>query len=161
MTDHSVLADERDRVPRDPDGDCTAANAQRRREFVREHTGAKLAHVGRSSFDPAMLFGNVENFVGAAQVPIGLAGPLRMRGEHARGDFYVPLANPEGTLVASYNRGMRLLTECGGVRTTVWSRTCSVRRVPVHLRTSEKSRRIAAVFAAAASHHHYRPHGSH
>ncbi len=54
-----------------------------------------------------------------AQVPIGLAGPLRIDGEHAQGDFYVPLATTEGTLVASYNRGMRLLTECGGVRTTV------------------------------------------
>ena len=39
--------------------------------------------------------------------------------EHARGDFYVPLATTEGTVVASYNRGMRLLTECGGVSTTV------------------------------------------
>jgi hydroxymethylglutaryl-CoA reductase (NADPH) len=40
-------------------------------------------------------------------------------GEHAQGDFYVPLATTEGTLVASYNRGMRLLTECGGVHTAV------------------------------------------
>ena len=31
----------------------------------------------------------------------------------------MPLATTEGTLVASYNRGMRLLTECGGVKTTV------------------------------------------
>ena len=52
-------------------------------------------------------------------MPIGLAGPLRIDGEHARGDFYVPMATTEGTLVASYNRGMRLLTECGGVKTTV------------------------------------------
>jgi hydroxymethylglutaryl-CoA reductase (NADPH) len=52
-------------------------------------------------------------------VPIGVAGPLLLAGEHARGEFYVPLATTEGTLVASYNRGMRLLTESGGVRTTV------------------------------------------
>ncbi len=53
-----------------------------------------------------------------AQVPVGVAGPLRIEGEHARGEFSVPLATPEGTLVASYNRGMRLLGECGGVCTT-------------------------------------------
>ena len=78
-----------------------------------------LDDVGRFSLDPATLPGNIENFIGVAQVPIGLAGPLRIRGEHASGDFYIPLATTEGTLVASYNRGMRLLAECGGVTTAV------------------------------------------
>ena len=54
-----------------------------------------------------------------AQVPIGVAGPLHVRGEHATGEYYVPLATTEGTLVASYNRGMRLLAQCGGVLTTI------------------------------------------
>ena len=68
---------------------------------------------------PAALPGNVEHFTGVAQVPIGLAGPLLVNGEHAQGEFYVPLATAEGTLVASYNRGMRLLHEAGGVTATV------------------------------------------
>ena len=110
---------ERARVPRDPEKDYTDELAERRRAFVREQTGADLRNVGRYSLDPAALPGNVENFVGVAQVPIGVAGPLLVDGEHARGEFYVPLATTEGTLVASYNRGMRLLTESGGVRTTV------------------------------------------
>jgi len=107
------------KIPRDPQGDYTAAMAQRRRDFVREHAGVELRHVGHYAFDPALLPGNVENFIGVAQVPIGLAGPLRIRGEHAQGEFYVPMATTEGTLVASYNRGMRLLNECGGVKCTV------------------------------------------
>jgi len=107
------------RIPRDREHDYTEDMAGRRREFLREQTGASLAHVGRFSVDPGALPGNVENFSGVAQVPIGIAGPLRINGEDAQGDFYVPLATTEGTLVASYNRGMRLLTECGGVRTTV------------------------------------------
>ena len=90
-----------------------------RRDFLKERVGAELHHVGQFSLDPASLPGNIENFTGVAQVPIGVAGPVRIEGKHVWGDFYIPLATTEGTLVASYNRGMRLLTECGGVRTTV------------------------------------------
>ncbi|MCL4402398.1 MAG: hydroxymethylglutaryl-CoA reductase [Acidobacteria bacterium] len=107
------------RIPRDGQNDYTDEMAAQRRKFIREQTGADLSHVGKYSFDPSMLPGNIENFAGVAQVPIGIAGPIRIHGEHANGDFYIPLATSEGTLVASYNRGMRLLTECGGVKTTV------------------------------------------
>jgi hydroxymethylglutaryl-CoA reductase (NADPH) len=109
----------RARIPRDPADDHTRLMADQRRAFAEEQTGVALDHVGRYSFDPDVLRGNVENFTGVAQVPIGLAGPLVVRGEHAQGEFFVPMATTEGTLVASYNRGMRLLRECGGVRTTV------------------------------------------
>lgn len=107
------------KIPRSRDNDYTREMAETRRQFASEQTGAGLQHVGQYSFDPAILPGNVENFMGVAQVPIGLAGPVRIDGEHARGDFYIPMATTEGTLVASYNRGMRLLSESGGVKTTV------------------------------------------
>ena len=71
-------------------------------------TTSSLEHVGSYSLDPATLPGNIENFFGVAQVPIGLAGPLLVNGEHAQGEFFVPLATTEGTLVASYSRGMKL-----------------------------------------------------
>ena len=116
-------------IPRDPANDYTADMAQRRREFVTGRTGTALTHVGSFTVDPAQVAGNIENFLGVAQVPIGLAGPLRINGEHATGDFYVPLATTEGTLVASYNRGMRLLSESGGVTVTVVKR--SMQRAPV------------------------------
>lgn len=106
-------------VPRDRVNDYTSDQAAMRRAFVREMTGAALDHVAHYSIDEALLPGNIENFTGVAQVPIGIAGPLRIDGEHAQGDYYIPLATTEGTLVASYNRGMRLLTEAGGVRATV------------------------------------------
>ncbi len=105
-------------IPRLAD-DYTVAAARRRLAFLAEATGVSPEHLGRYSFDPAVLAGNIENFVGVAQVPIGIAGPLLIDGEHARGTFYVPLATTEGTLVASYNRGMKLLHAAGGVRTTV------------------------------------------
>jgi hydroxymethylglutaryl-CoA reductase (NADPH) len=106
-------------VPRDSDNDYTAAAAEQRRAFLAERTGAELEHVGSFSFDPEVTGGNIEHFTGVAQVPIGIAGPLLVNGEEAQGEFYVPLATAEGTLVASYNRGMKLLYEAGGVTTTV------------------------------------------
>lgn len=57
---------------------------------------------------------NVENFIGTVKVPVGLAGPLRVNGLFAQGDYYVPLATTEAALVASYSRGAQLITHAGG-----------------------------------------------
>ncbi len=109
---------DRSRIPRLAD-DYTRAAATQRMAFLGRATGVSPQHIGRYSLEPAGLAGNIENFIGAAQVPIGIAGPLLIDGEHARGEFYVPLATTEGTLVASYNRGMKLLHRAGGVKVTV------------------------------------------
>ncbi len=106
-------------LPRDRDNDYTHAMAESRRTTVQAASGVALAHTGSYSIDPAALPGNIEHFSGVAQVPMGFAGPLRVNGEHARGEFYVPMATTEGTLLASYNRGMRLTREAGGIRATV------------------------------------------
>jgi hydroxymethylglutaryl-CoA reductase (NADPH) len=120
-----------DRVPRDQINDYTEVEAARRRSFVHDHTGADLRDIGVYSVEPRTVAGNIENFTGVAQVPIGIAGPIHVDGEHARGEFYVPLATTEGTLVASYNRGMRLLNACGGVKATVVEQF--MQRAPVFL----------------------------
>lgn len=107
------------RIPRDSENDYSEAMAQKRRDFVTEQSQVPLEHLGRYSIDPAATAGNIENFTGVAQVPLGMVGPLLVNGEHASGDFYVPMATTEGTLIASYNRGARLLRECGGAKVTV------------------------------------------
>jgi hydroxymethylglutaryl-CoA reductase (NADPH) len=107
------------RVPRDDADDYAAEAVRARLEWVRARTGVEMTHVRSVSFDPHRARGNCENFVGTAEVPLGIAGPLRVNGEHASGDFLIPLATSEGTLVASYNRGMRALMLAGGVTCTV------------------------------------------
>jgi hydroxymethylglutaryl-CoA reductase (NADPH) len=118
-------------IPRDKQNDYSAEQAAKRRDFVTAKTGAVLATVARYAIDPEVTRGNIENFIGTVQLPLGLAGPLRINGEHAQGDFYVPLATTEGTLVASYSRGMRVISECGGVKSTVVKH--SMQRAPVFL----------------------------
>ena len=107
------------RIPRDSRRDYTDEMAKERREFLTKKTGEALEHTGQYSIDTESLPGNVENFIGIVQMPVGVAGPLLINGEHAQGEFFVPLATTEGTLVASYSRGMRVISESGGCTTTV------------------------------------------
>lgn len=95
-----------------------------------EATGVEIPHLaGRAApMDAQTLRGNIENYIGMAQVPVGLVGPVRVNGLHAQGDFYAPLATAEGALVASYDRGVRLLTQAGGASAIVT--TEQVQRAP-------------------------------
>lgn len=106
-------------IPRDDHDDYGDKIIKQRQSYFESFTGAKIDHVGKYSVDPDKLKGNIEHFIGVAQVPIGIAGPLTIHGEHAKGDFVVPMATTEGTLVASYNRGMKLLNMSGGIKATV------------------------------------------
>lgn len=72
--------------------------------------------------------GNIENLVGMARVPIGMIGPLRIRGTAANGDFYIPLATTEGALVASCQRGSQVISRSGGASACCF--TESVSRAP-------------------------------
>ncbi|HEV7515711.1 MAG TPA: hydroxymethylglutaryl-CoA reductase, partial [Thermoanaerobaculia bacterium] len=95
-------------VPFSKEDNYSPAIVRERQAFAEEYTGVKLQHINKYSFDAAATKGNIENFAGVAQVPIGLAGPVLVDGEHAQGEFLVPLATTEGTLVASYNRGIKV-----------------------------------------------------
>lgn len=144
------------RLPRDEGDDYDARIIRRRQAFIERRTGVSLHHLLHHSFDPHLAKGNCENFVGVAQVPIGFAGPLRVCGEHANGEFLIPLATSEGTLVASYNRGMKVLNLCGGVHVTVVAD--AMQRAPVFVFSNARAGRdfvawvhgnVAAIRAAA------------
>ena len=114
-----VEQDHRLRIPRDANDDYAEVAIRQRQDFVEQVAGVKMNHIRQFSFDARAVKGNCENFTGVAQVPIGFAGPLHINGEHAQGEFVIPLATTEGTLIASYNRGMKVLNLCGGVKCTV------------------------------------------
>lgn len=108
-------------VPRFSAQGYEAEDVERRRAWLEHKTGVRLQHVGAHSVPTEAMRGNIENPVGAAQVPLGVAGPLRVDGEHAHGEFYVPLATTEGALVRSYERGAVALTRAGGATARVFT----------------------------------------
>ncbi|MEY3007307.1 MAG: hypothetical protein RI942_1649 [Pseudomonadota bacterium] len=107
------------KIPRSSEDDYSSEIVAERQQFIERQTGAKLNHTKQYSFDPHDMSGNIENFFGVAQIPVGIAGPLLVNGEYAQGEFFVPMATVEGTMLASYNRGMKVIRESGGVLTTV------------------------------------------
>ncbi len=115
----TVEAPTEHKIPRDELDDYQSTAIQDRQNFTEDFTTTSLHHLKQYSFDPKLVKGNCEHFIGAAQIPVGIAGPITIQGEHAQGDFLIPMATTEGTLVASYNRGMKALNLSGGVTCTV------------------------------------------
>ena len=126
-------------IPRSSENDYDEAVVRQRQDFIEQQTPAKLKHTRQYSFDPQDMSGNIENLFGVAQIPVGLAGPLLVNGEHAQGEFYVPMATVEGTMLASYNRGMKVIRESGGVTTTVSGE--AMQRAPVFVFPSAREAR--------------------
>jgi len=123
----------------------------RRRAWVEERTGARLAQVGATLYAGPELRGNIENPIGAVQVPLGVAGPLLVEGERARGLFYLPMATTEGALVRSYERGMVALTRSGGATARIASeenRVCPVFPFPDVARAADFARGLPRHFPA-------------
>ncbi len=114
----------------------TAATARRR--LLAAETDTDLGAVGEYGFDIAEAEANVENAIGAAQVPMGVAGPVPINvgersdaqgdtgsggigsdGGAATGQYYLPMATTEGALVASVNRGLSVIRAAGGATARV------------------------------------------
>jgi hydroxymethylglutaryl-CoA reductase (NADPH) len=86
-----------------------------RRKFMETVSVGNLDNVSHFSLDmEEAMKKNIENPIGAVQIPVGVAGPLKINGEYAQGEFYVPLATSEGALVASVNRGCSIIRQAGG-----------------------------------------------
>ena len=141
VEDHTSRPEAKKRaaVPYSKADNYTTEVIEARRKFVEEFAGVKFQHIQGHSFSPEVTRGNIENFTGVIQVPLGFAGPLQVNGEHAKGEFLIPLATSEGTLVASYNRGMKVLNLSGGVTCTVQSD--HMQRAPVFIFDSAREAR--------------------
>ncbi len=107
------------KLPKERENDYSRDVMKKRAEYLSGLSDYPIEHLTAGSVDPELTRGNIESIIGFAQVPVGVVGPLRINGEHASGDFYIPLGTTEGALIASYNRGARAISLSGGVNVVV------------------------------------------
>lgn len=98
-----------------PPGGYTKQDTETRKEWLAEKTGLHLEDTGPD--EPEKLKGIIENHIGFMNVPMAVAGPLRIEGCYAQGEFYIPLCTVEGTLTMSMTRGCYLTYQSHGIRT--------------------------------------------
>lgn len=106
-----------DFIPRDKDDYKTGA--ENRLRWLSDKVGFALKHIAHYSFAPEVIKRNTENFIGVTQVPMGIAGPLKINGSYADGVYYVPFATTEATLVQTYERGMVVISKAGGANVKI------------------------------------------
>ncbi len=102
--------------------DLLEANAAvvARRQALEKMLNVKLPAIGSTIIDYSEIKNrNAENVIGGTQIPLGIVGPLKVNGDYAKGEFYVPLATTEGALIASVNRGAKAITLSGGANVKI------------------------------------------
>jgi|APSaa5957512535_1039671.scaffolds.fasta_scaffold03733_7 hydroxymethylglutaryl-CoA reductase (NADPH) len=102
-----------------PKDEHTDSAIEQRHAWVSEESHCDLSAL-RHPGEADAYSGNIENHFGYVRLPMGIAGPMLLRGQHAKGEFLVPMVTTEGTLVASYNRGMKAITLSGGAEAEVY-----------------------------------------
>ncbi|KKH45849.1 hydroxymethylglutaryl-CoA reductase (NADPH) [Methanosarcina sp. 1.H.A.2.2] len=92
-----------------------------RRLAIQEYAKLEFEHIQNFSLDvETVTKKNIENMIGVVQIPLGVAGLLKVNGEYADAEYYIPLATTEGALVASVNRGCSAITKSGGANVRVF-----------------------------------------
>ena len=91
-----------------------------RRLFLEKKYKVKLENIGKTVIDfNDALNRNIENPVGATQVPLGFAGELKVNGDYAKGFYPILLATTEGRLVGGMARGIKIFNIVGGINTVI------------------------------------------
>ncbi len=91
--------------------ECKGDDLEKRWAAITDVTDPKTIYDGE---DLEHFTSNIENCIGTVKIPVGIAGPLRVNGTFAKGDYLLPFATTEAALVASYHRGAVIISKSGG-----------------------------------------------
>jgi hydroxymethylglutaryl-CoA reductase (NADPH) len=76
----------------------------------------KSTRIDNGSYANGEVLPGIEMKAGGAVIPLGIAGPVQIRGEYARGEYFIPLATNEAALVAGVQRGIKAINMAGGMK---------------------------------------------
>lgn len=107
------------KIPKNRENDYLPKAVKARVDFLAKNNRCTIEYLHKSPIDPELTRGNIEQLIGFSQVPVGVIGPLKINGEHASGNFFVPMSTTEGALISSYNRGARAISLSGGANVVV------------------------------------------
>jgi hydroxymethylglutaryl-CoA reductase (NADPH) len=127
-------------IPRAEGDDLSPHAVEARRKAWTQAAQSAAPHVFGAPVPFEAARGKIENFVGFAQVPLGIAGPIRVDTSGGVREVYVPMATTEGAMVASYSRGMRLLRSGGGARARVLGEGLTQNPILVYADAAEAAR---------------------
>jgi hydroxymethylglutaryl-CoA reductase (NADPH) len=89
---------------------------------MREH-GIVHEAMGNHHLDTQSIQNNIESFIGSTEIPIGLVGPIAFNQNGVQELVYAPVGTLEGALVASMNRGSKVIARSNGFEAQVeWQR---------------------------------------
>jgi len=115
------MIDRENKIPKFGKNDYKLENIQERLKWIEKKTGTRLEHIKNFTYNPQEAKGNIENLIGTVQIPLAISGPIKVNGDYAKKEYYVPMATTEGALVLNYHIGMVLCTEAGGVNVKILS----------------------------------------
>lgn len=95
-------------------------------EILSKWTDVPLEHIKSWSYGTNFFKGNIENPIGTVQIPLGIAGPILVKGDCADGSYFIPMATTEGALVLTYDFGMRILRDSSPIKTKVISKSVHI-----------------------------------
>lgn len=103
------------RTPSSPPSGQEAKDRGRRLRWIERISGRSLAGVPLPGAEE--LKSVIESHVGFVPLPMGVAAPLIIHGDYARGEYVVPLCTTEAALIDALNRGFQAIVRAGGCRT--------------------------------------------
>lgn len=104
-------------------------SAQERLDWIQKITNHNFISLKPQHVSSEALQGKIENFIGTVEIPLGIAGPIAIKGKYANGNFIIPIATTQGTLVAGISRGAKAINLAGEVN--VMAIAQKMRRSPV------------------------------